>query len=657
MKLFGWLLAGAAALAPFAWSFSVRAEEAPQEVRVRAERRSPSRAPKDPTIAATVIEREELSAPGVRLPEVLRGQAGVQVTESGGAGAPATASIRGATPAQLPVYLAGVRLNDDVAGTADLSRIPLWLVQRLEIYRGNAPPEADRLGIAGALFFEPRWPRGRELGAGGTLGSYGTRQLWTYGSVGDRDAAVLVGVSAEAATNDYTFVNDHGTLLAPTGSTVATMSNADVATYDAWILARSRAGGGVVDALGNVTTREQGVPTLALVPSRRARASFTRGIGAVQASLPAGDRMMLELSTSASFARTVVSDPLDELALAARRVDIVGARLAQRVALRVQPTASLALRGAIDVWSESLGRDDDDAPALRARRLGSRVALGARQWIGDSFSIQPLVSGACNGTSTRGVSACDTFEPSGRVGVAWTRPTWDVFADASRYVRVPTLGELYGVSVLVRGNPTLRSESAIGAEAGARWNGPRRTDTRGQWASLVGFVRWSNALIVFARSAQGFAVPINVDEARVAGIEAQAGADVLRWLDADVSVTLLDPRNTTPGRRTVNDVLPFQSRLVVAPRVAAHTRLGLRWVDRVRAEVRWIYQSSRYADPAGLAVIPDQSSLDAELLAQTRDEVLTARLRCADLLDAQRVDIVGFPLPRRSVFFSLEAKW
>ena len=35
-------------------------------------------------------------------------------------GAPATAAIRGATAEDTPVYLAGVRLNDDVGGTADL---------------------------------------------------------------------------------------------------------------------------------------------------------------------------------------------------------------------------------------------------------------------------------------------------------------------------------------------------------------------------------------------------------------------------------------------------------------------------------------------------------------------------------------------------------
>ena len=63
------------------------------------------------------------------------------------------------TAAETPVYLAGVRINDDVAGAADLSTLPLWLIDRVEIYRGNAPLEADRFGIGGAIFFEPLRPR------------------------------------------------------------------------------------------------------------------------------------------------------------------------------------------------------------------------------------------------------------------------------------------------------------------------------------------------------------------------------------------------------------------------------------------------------------------------------------------------------------------
>jgi iron complex outermembrane receptor protein len=631
------------------------------QVDVHGAARSPADAPKDPTVAGSVVSRDDVATPGLRTAEALRSQVGVQVTETGGAGTPATASVRGATAAQLPVYLAGVPLNDDVGGSADLSRIPLWLVDRIEVYRGNAPLDADRLGIGGAVFVEPRRPRGAEAGAGETIGSWGERGGWGFAAVGDRDASVLAGVSAETATNDYPYVNDHGTLLAPTGSTVQPMTNAQVATYDAWLLGQARLGAaGSIDAFANATTRSQGVPTLALVPSREAHATFDRGLGGARAVVPldAAGRSQLETQSSVVLARTVYSDPLDELFLQAKTLTLSGSRITERAALRTQATDSLTLHGAIDVSSEQLARDDDGNPALRADRLESRAAIAARQWFGPSFSLQALGAGQCDGTSTTSTSTCDTLAPTGRAGASWTASSWSVFANVGRYARTPTLGELYGISVLVRGNPALVQETGITTDAGLRFALERHGETRPLWGFVGGFARWTSELVSYVRSAQGFVVPENIGSARFAGAEAQVGTGFLRWFAADLSATVLDPRDTTAGRLVVNDVLPFQSMLVLVPRLSAEVRdLGLGPIGRVRAEVRWVYQSSRYADAAGLEVIPEQSSLDAELLARSRDEHFTARLRATDLLDTPHFDVVGFPLPGRSLFASLEESW
>jgi iron complex outermembrane receptor protein len=652
------LPAGVAAIAACVWSSVARADAEVEEVIVRAPKSPGTQAPRDPSVAGQVIERDEIDKPGAQVADVLRGRPGLQVTESGGVGAPATASIRGATPAQLPVYLAGVRLNDDVAGTADLARVPLWLIDRIEIYRGNAPIEADRLGIGGALFFEPRWPSRREVAGGAVFGSFGKREAWTYGALDDQDGSVLVGLSAEGATNDYAFDNDHGTLLASTGTTTSTMSNADETTYDAWVLGRARTSGAVIDAFANGMAREQGVPTLALIPSRAARATFGRAIASARARLPLGEDTSLEAQTSLSVADSTYHDPLNELALAAHLVDLRGARLAERLAIRKAVMRSLNIHAAVDVASETLSRDDDLRIAVRARRFESRVAIAAQQWIGGSLSVQSLLAVECEGTSTTDASTCDTLQPAGRLGVAWTRPAWEAFANVGRYQRPPALGELYGMSVIVRGNPVLDAEEGVSVDAGGRWKGDRGI-AHGQppWMMVDAFVRWANDLIAFVRSSEGFTLPVNIDDARVSGVEAQAGAGLCPWLAVDATATTLDPRDTTPDRLIVNRVLPFQSRFVVAPRVSFEARTGLAWLDRVRAELRWIYQSSRYADAAGLAVIPQQSSLDAEAVAQTRDDRFTLRLHMADVLDTQRFDIVGFPLPRRAAFLALEAKW
>src|SRR5690606_2984127 len=144
---------------------------APLEVTVRAPARHPQAAAKDPRVAASVVRRDELEAPGAGAADVLRRVPGLSVADTGGVGAPARA-------AQTPVYLGGVRLNDEVGGAVDLGTLPLWLLGRVEVYRGHAPMQADRLGIGGAIFLEPVAPTRSSFGAGALVGSFGSRGAW-----------------------------------------------------------------------------------------------------------------------------------------------------------------------------------------------------------------------------------------------------------------------------------------------------------------------------------------------------------------------------------------------------------------------------------------------------------------------------------------------
>ena len=398
-----------------------RARRAPL-ARARARRTPPSPGPSS--------RAKSCRCPASASPRCSASQVGVQVTETGGLGAPATASVRGATAAQLPVYLAGVCLNDDVAGTADLSRIPLWLVDRVEIYRGNAPARGRSTRASAARSSSsPAGLTAREAGAGQMLGSFGSQSTWGYASVGKRDAAVLAGVSAEIGDQRLS-VRQRPRHAARAHRLVGPVDDQRAGRDLRRVAARARARWVRAARSTRSPTRRRASRVCRRWRSCR-RARHARRSTAVSAergqpsrSTPTGSRRSRPARRSRS-ARAVYSDPLDELALLAHRVTLAGARADERLALDVAATSSLTVRGALDVSSETLARDDDDAAALRAHRLESRAAFSARQWIGDSFSVQALGAAQCDGTSTTSTSACDLFSPTGRVGAAWTAPTWE----------------------------------------------------------------------------------------------------------------------------------------------------------------------------------------------------------------------------------------
>ena len=651
-----------AALCLLAIADPVRAEEAESvEVEVRGSPVSPASAPKDPSVAASTVRRSELEGPGRSAADVLRGEVGLTIAETGGFGAASTASIRGATAAETPVYLAGVRINDDVAGAADLSTLPLWLIDRVEIYRGNAPLEADRFGIGGAIFFEPLRPREPLVGLGALVGSHRSRAAWTFAASGGPKHRLLLGVRFEGAENDYRFENDRGTLFDASDDRVDRLRNADATVLDVWALGNARLGDGSAELVLNHFEREQGVPRLAHVPTHASRQRSERTLASVATKTPLGEESTIESRTTLLAAETTLDDPLYELSLRTNRQALVGERVEQHLGSRVN-VGDMMLRVAFDGGPERLRRYEGVGPSaenavLDARRISGRLAVHGDFEVFRGISVRPLGALECHDTSIGNGAACDVLEPTGRLGALGVFGEFSAFAGVGRYVRLATLGELHGMSVALRGNPRLESETGTTIDAGARLTHRLDGEVAPLWAAVSAYTRESSELISFVRASQGYVVPVNVGEARVNGLEVEAGAGFLRHFAADAAVTALDARDHTPALMRRNRILPYRSRLVAAVAVRASSGpTGLRFAEKLSLGVRHVYQTSRYADLAGLSVIPEQHGLDADAAISALEGAAVLRTRVTNLLDQNRWDVVGFPLPGRSFFASLEAR-
>jgi vitamin B12 transporter len=634
-----------------------------EEVTVRAAPLAPVIAGKDPSVAGSTLRRPELQAPGLSAADVLRTQVGVTLVETGALGAPATASVRGATAAETPVYVGGVRINDDVAGAADLSTIPLWLMDRVEVYRGNAPLEADRLTLGGAIFFEPLGPDRPRAGLGALAGSFGSRGLFAYSGSGNAEYGLLLGVRLEGADNDYPFYDTRGTELVPADDGWEKLENADVSLLDLWLMGSAAVGEGKVELLVNHFERDQGATSLAAVRTQAARQRLTRSLAAVTGSAPLGDSAWLELRTAGLVGGSLTTDPglPPELLVGTNQLETRGERVEQQIATRFELGPHVLVRTGLEGASERLRRYEgagaDASPVLDERRFTGRAVVGAELDLTRWLSLRPLGSLECHATARGTDGACDALEPTGRLAALARTGELSLFGGVARYARVPTLGELYGMSPVVQGNPELTSETGVTFDAGARYSHRLERETSPLYLGLSGYFREARELVTFVRNTRREIVPKNLAEARVLGLEAEAGAGFLRYFAANLGCTLFDGRDQSPDRPLTNDILPYRSRLIASSALAATTpKLGKPWLDRAGLRVSILYQSNRYANPAGAGVIPEQSSLDLDGTLAALDGSVIFRARVADLLDTERFDIIGFPLPRRSVFFTLELK-
>ncbi len=645
--------------------------EGPIEVEVRA---APLRHSEEaPSVASSVVSGEALREPGASSADVLARVPGVQVNRTGAQSDLATASIRGSNPEQVPVYLAGVRLNDDVSGTADLSTIPLFMIDRIEVYRGNAPARADRLGLGGAIFFWPKLPARPRLGLGGEVGSFGAHGEWLAAEVGDRHAGSLMAIRHSEADNDYPFTDDRGQRF-QLDERDSSRQNADFDQYDVWAVSRLQlAEHARLISVLSALQREQGVTGLSVVPARNTRARTRRLLAGQSLALPCGQAgaCRFEFDTSLLAAGVAFHDPGLELrGLGARRLDNEGERLSQAVALNARVNRSLKAHLRLAGAFETLRIDRDSSAVQRAERRSLLPSAGLDWQATSAWTLFLLGSVECHGTQGTQVARresviqkdgpCGVAEPAGRVGGRYLlSPATELLANLGRYVRVPSLGELYGTSAFTQGNANLDAERGLSADLGVRANGSLPVPL--SWSvDAFAFARQVQELIRYRRTSSESVAPFNVAEARLLGIEAMAAADAFGHLRLQSSTTLVDPRETTDDPAldpTVNDLLPFTARMTASASGEwyVHPRPEPLGMSRASLKLSYFYRSARYADLAGQTVLGAEHYLDAEAVAAFDKNRWVARLAVKNLLDSRATDLIGLPAPGRSFHAALEA--
>ncbi len=146
-----------------------------------------------------VIDRAEIESRQVQsLPELLKTLPGVQIATLGGRGHISSLFIRGTNSNHSLVLMNGRPIAAMVAGTPDLSQIPLGNIERIEYIRGPraAVYGSDAIGGVINLITKTSAKNGSETHLKGGAGShgYGQGELRTVQSLGQKtDMNMLIG--------------------------------------------------------------------------------------------------------------------------------------------------------------------------------------------------------------------------------------------------------------------------------------------------------------------------------------------------------------------------------------------------------------------------------------------------------------------------------
>lgn len=648
------------------------------------------------------LDHEPGQAPSDDLARVLSHAPGVTIRSVGGLGQFSAVSLRGSTTQQVAIFLDGAPLTGSLSGNVDLGNQPLDGLERIEVHRGYVPVVYGSAAIGGAIDLVGRVHRGPpKLSARLGFGSFLAREARVGFAMALRPGLSLaIRVGESGTRGDFPYYDDGNTPRLPADDRTQRRINNGYERVFGQVRLDLRRGLLRVAHQQLAWLEFQQVPAVIGNPDSDAdqRTLVLRNITRVRrgfgSDAPGGH---VEWVGSFAVEHRRFRDPQAQLGLAADNelALALDGWISPRLRVPLWRSAFLLttaeLRGEWIRVDERTPVDDPEVlnsgDATRQRWSGGlglelEQALFDRRWmlvpalrvdVAESMFAVPL------GQGERDEGGRDSFvlAISPRFGTKFTIiQGLDLRASVGRYVRLPTLTELFGDRGYLIGNETLRAESGLNVDGGLVFDLepvlPDHAERVDLFVQVAGFSSWASNLIQWLRNGP-IVQPVNVAGARVRGLEVGASVRVLeRVAMLDLAYTLLDTRNDSPEAEQHGKPLPGRPRHGLLARLSGGWRfeLGPREVGfepRALYELEWIAGNvldlgARVELPPRLLhrvgvelIIADRVRLGVELrnVGDLRSATIRPQFGPPDPYPAAIADFLGFPLPGRSVWATL----
>lgn len=586
----------------------------------------PAPGPTDATAAATVVDAARFEGEARAVAEIVASSPGVSVRDQGGLGQLATVSIRGASSDGVLVLLDGLLLNTAAGGGVDLSRIPRHWVSSIEVVRGAEGARWGAGALGGVLDVVTR-PAGAGGGwsaiAGG--GSFGTFTAGVDAAGGGDGWGAVAALSLDGSGGGFPYAYD-ALPSAPGGVITRTRTHNDAASGGLLAKGFLSAGGGRWDGLVQVSGGERSIPG---DPYQDASPLYDRQRdGRVAAVVrharpgPFGGLLSASLSVRADGLDLDAASP----SFATRQRGLAAATRAE---------VSGAAGGAPWALGASAGGERLEGTGLDDPRARAELAAWA-------FTDAPLAGGRLRIAPALRAESIGPFAGlSGRLGMtlALGGPL-SLRGGVGRTFRAPSFSELYLTQALLRPNPDLRPETAVGGDAALVAQGPLGLASAGAFASLY------DDLVVYVPVSFEAYAPRNDARAVVRGVELEMASAPVgpARVQGQLAATLLDARTLRGGPEEVGKALPRRPGSNVTARLSAER-------GRLGGHLDWHEVGRQWLDTREIRSTPVANTLDAGLwwrLAVRPDARLHVEVR--NLLDVRTLqDGFGNPLPGRMV--------
>lgn len=658
MKVYPLFLTAALSLSLFV--SPARGEESLGEVQVRAstETGPGASSPNYDSIAFTsVITAKDLEGRRTNLSEALEIQAGVQVKKRGGLDDFATVSIRGSTSEQVAVYVDGIPLGQGQGGAVNVATLPTDQIERIEVYKGAAPARFQTSAIGGVInIVTKKSNRARETKFAVSYGSFNTFEGTALQSQRFDKTSYQAGYTFTRSSGDFTFENNNGTPFNPNDDRIEKRRNNEFSRHNLLTKfsfdVRAHGHAPLQFAINNQFFREdRGIPGLGTLTSNTADLSTTRDSFSIEVVQP---RIWRDLKLSfipfLQYQKQQFSDPLGEIGLGTQDNDndtfqygasVIGETPVGR---RQRLTATLDYRG-----EQFLPEEFTSPVTSQPHSVRNSASFGLEDEIAlwdEKLILNPSVRTEHIFDDQGGAPSSSHHPFSGKIGakiLPWGDEGIASFkTNFSRGFRIPSFSELFGDRGTFVGNPFLKPEKSLNWDIGAV---ARIAPVRFEISYYLNHI---DDLIQLVQTSQFTVQAQNLTKARIQGVEAAVATTLFGHLDLTGNYTFQWAKDISGLPGLDGNFLPGRPRHEASARAALFNAWGRVFTDLT-------FQDGNFLDSQNILRV-DHRLLMGAGFSITIPKQLTWGLEGKNLLNDRIEDVVGFPLPGRSLFGKLELK-
>jgi len=662
-------------------------EKKPLEVIGTTKNSTTSSVKSDPAGFTETIKAEDFKGRYTNLTDILEREAGLKIRRFGGLGSYSTLSIRGSNANQVRIYVDGIPLNNSQGGEVNLSDLGFDNLEKIEIYKSGLSSGFSNSAIGGTVNLltnktEPKKINRASVG----LGSFQTFKLSGFHSNFTEKTRYSIFVQKEKSDQNFLFRSNNGTpVLNSYDDKDTKRKNAQFDRYNFTTkLSLDISDSTTIHFLNDFTTRTNGIPGPGSNQTEEVKREYFRNTSGISTSTKSLfiENFSFDSRLFYTAERDHLFDPLQEFSSGTpNSLAKIG-----NYGFHALPTLSLLkynqiFRILVSNEKESFIRDKrnryDEVTDRSTKKFRNHTTFQVQDEIrlfkdklillpvvqnevfvdrfNENPSIPDIYSSIINEYRLPSSSRKTEFLNT-RMGTVLHLIKNSVYSvsikgNYSKENRIPLFSEFFGERGSILGNTTLKPERSRNTDLGIvlDYTGANFKFTN----TISGFEKSIQDMILFVPNSQFSLRPENIDSANIKGIEL-----VTKFILNDKwkllsNYTYQKALNTSDIPYLKGKYLPLRpmhewfgsvsyryKKLEVGGEI---NFIGATYRDRSNEfinfqEARWIYNSFLQ-----YTVYKD---------SETNKELMVG-LDIRNILNYRTYDIIGYPLPGRSVYLTI----